>query len=421
MKNNLIHNRALTRSRAATYLGGVLEWYDFAIYSYFAPLLAALYFPADTPRVELLKIFSLFAIGFMVRPIGALFFGYLGDRYGRAFSLKITPLLIMCPTALLGILPTYEQIGYWAPCLLLFIRLVQGFCIGGEFAGNIVYLCESSPSKRHYFWGSIGASTGSLGILVGSCVAAILYSSCSGPFLVSIGWRIAFLASIPAGLFIFKMRKKLLESYVFEHIIKKHPPLNPLIVSWQTQKKVCFMALGLLFFPATAFYFIFTFLPNYVSAYLGFDAGNVLSDNSFSLLIRLLIIPVIGLCADRWGGITILRIACLAFLISSIPLFWVLVHFHEPAALYIFAILSTLGAGAIPGVLVKLLSPATRCTTFSFIFNLGYGVFGGLTPLIGFLLAERFNGILTPVSYLLFSAIITLIVSFKIGSEQFHG
>lgn len=139
------------KNRIASSLGNIIEWYDFALYGFFAPLIATLYFPSSSVDTALLKAFSVFAIGFFARPIGALLFGYIGDTYGRSVSLKITPLLITFPTLLLSILPTYHSIGILAPITLIFLRIWQGICIGGEYANNIIYLCESTEQNTFTF------------------------------------------------------------------------------------------------------------------------------------------------------------------------------------------------------------------------------------------------------------------------------
>lgn len=164
------------RDKFASGFGSVMEWYDFALYGFFAPIIAQLYFPSKISNIALLKTFSVFAVGFFARPFGALLFGYLSDKYGRTVSLKLTPLLIICPTLLLSVLPTYHQIGIIAPILLTILRIWQGLCIGGEFANNIIYLCETTLHNRLFFMGSIGSCTGSIGILLASCIATLFYS-----------------------------------------------------------------------------------------------------------------------------------------------------------------------------------------------------------------------------------------------------
>ncbi|HZW61137.1 MAG TPA: MFS transporter [Candidatus Babeliales bacterium] len=402
------------KDKIASGLGSVLEWYDFSLYGFFAPLLAQLYFPSEAPAIGLLKTFSIFAIGFFARPIGALIFGYISDKYGRTISLKLTPLLITCPTLLFCVLPTYQQIGILAPLLLIFLRIWQGICIGGEYANNIVYLCETTKKKHLYFIGSIGSCTGSLGILFASIIAALWYAIFTPEDLSTWGWRLAFAISLIIGITAFWMRRNMQETSVF-HRMKQNTSIdNPIFDSYKNQWKDYLLSFGLTFLPATAFYYIFMFLPNFLSGILNYNSSKILGDNSLSLLMRLFVIPIIGFLADKIGGIKIARLSCILFLLLSAPLFYSIVYYPtlSIASIYLFALLTTLNAATTPGLLVEILKPETRCTIFSFTFNVCFGVFGGITPVISFLLVDKIGCKMAPIYYLVFAAFITLIATF---------
>jgi len=402
------------RDKAASGIGSVLEWYDFSLYGFFAPLLAKLYFPSDVLTVGLIKTFSVFAVGFFARPIGALIFGYISDKYGRAISLRITPLLITLPTLLFCFLPTYQQIGFLAPILLIILRIWQGICIGGEYANNIVYLCEGAQKKNLYFMGSIGSCTGSLGILCASLVAAFCYTIFPTKELALFGWRLAFSVSIIIGIFAFIMRINMKETPVFIKVNQKNPVKNPILNSLRNQPTDYILSLGLTFLPATAFYFIFMFLPSSLANVAHSESSKILGDNSFSLFLRLLIIPVICFLSDKIGGVKIARLSSILFLTLSFPIFYAILYYPSlyTFSLCLFAALTTFNAASTPGLLVELLKPETRCTVFSFSFNICFGVFGGITPVIGFLLMNKIDSKIAPVYYLIFAALITLISTF---------
>lgn len=408
------------KDKFASGLGSVLEWYDFALYGFFAPLIATLYFPSKVVSIGLLKTFSVFAVGFFARPLGALLFGHISDKYGRTTSLKLTPLLITCPTLLLAVLPTYQQIGMLAPIILIGLRIWQGICIGGEYANNIVYLCESTRPKHIYFLGSIGSCTGSFGIFLASTIATFWYEIFPFESLLSWGWRLAFAISLIIGIAAYLMRRNMLETPVFQKISKTKNVLNnPISASYKSQWKDYLIAFGLTFLPATAFYYVFMFLPNYLSSILGFNATSVLGDNSLSLLIRLFIIPFLGLAADKIGGIKIARLSCILFLFLSFPLFYGIVYSKFTTIfVYSFALLTTLNAATTPGLLVELLKPETRCTILSFTFNFCFGVFGGIVPVISFLLVSEIGSKMASVYYLMFAAVITLIATFFFKKRQ---
>ena len=404
------------KDRVASSLGCMLEWYDFALYGFFAPVLASVFFATGSELHALLKAFSIFAVGFIARPFGALLFGTLSDKYGRLFCLKLTPLWISLPTLGIALLPSYQHIGIIAPALLIFFRLIQGLVMGGEFSNTLIYLCETSSLKRRYFWGSIGASTGCLGIFLASSVAAFFYNY-SLDFLASAGWRIAFGSTALIGVSAYFLRLQLAESNTYMELIRRGERLAlPLLSALKYQKKDFLRSIGLTFLPATVFYYIFFFMPSFASQILGLESKTTLEDNSIFLLSRLCLMPLIGLIADYLGGLWVARLASILFIILSIPLFYWIVNDQTAFfyGVYFFALLSTLTTACTPGLLVDLLRPATRSTIFSFSFNLSYGILGGIVPLIGFFLIAQFNNLMAPIYYLVFSAIITLTTTFHL-------
>lgn len=405
----------LIKDRIASGLGSILEWYDFTLYSFFAPVIAELYFSSQSSENNLLKALSIFAVGFFARPFGALLFGSISDKFGRTVSLKLTPILITIPTALFAILPTYKQIGILAPITLIFLRIFQGVCIGGEHVNNIVYLCETAKPRYVYFFGSIGSCIGSTGILLASSVAATMYMVLSNYALITWGWRLAFIMSVPIGVAIFLLRKNLQETNIYAEMIKnnqasKKPIRYSFIYQW---KKYC-IAVGLTLLPATAFYYVFIFLPTLLNTLHPLNSSKILGNNSFSLLVRLFFIPIMGLIADKIGGLKIARLSAILFLLFSYPLLnGVLYNIYSIQFFtFIFALFTTLNAATTPGLLMELIQPKTRCTIFSFSFNLCFGAFGGLVPVISFLLIKKFDSNIASVYCLMIAALITLITTF---------
>jgi MHS family proline/betaine transporter-like MFS transporter len=410
------------KNRIASSLGNIIEWYDFALYGFFAPLIATLYFPSSSIDTALLKAFSVFAIGFFARPIGALLFGYIGDTYGRSVSLKITPLLITFPTLLLSILPTYHSIGILAPIALIFLRIWQGICIGGEYANNIIYLCESTEQKHIYFWGSLGSCSSSFGIFLASTVAAGCYTLFTHSSLESIGWRLAFGLSSILGLITFFMRKNMQETHVFQNVHRKNKTIkNPILISCRYQWRKYLLALGLTVLPAVAFNYSFVFLPSFLSTSFQIYAGDTLDSNSISLLARLFIIPIIGLIADKIGGIAVSRLSCVLFIILSYPLLMGIMNdfTNGKVIYYAFTLLTVLNAGSTPGLLIELLAPETRSTILSFTLNISFGMIGGVVPLACFLINDEFGSTMASVYFLILAAFITLIATFFFKRDNY--
>lgn len=413
-------NRSSFKDRIASALGSIGEWYDFSLYGYFVPIVSKVFFPTSSSSVGFLKAFSVLAVGFVARPIGAILFGHISDKYGRSVCSKITPVLITASTLIISILPSYNSIGIAAPMLLVFMRILQGISIGGEHSNNIVYLCESGKKSRLFFSGSLASCSGSFGILLASLVSAFFYFVLDESSLVEYGWRIAFFSSVFIGMFTIIMRKNMGETISFsktKEIISNN--FNPIYFSFQNQKTDYIKSFGIILLPATSFYYVFVFLPNHLNVSLGIEPSKILGDNSFSLLSRLAIIPLIGLIADKLGGIVIARISSLLFMILSIP---ILFSFHINQdniqfCTFLLVLMTTLNAGTTPGILVQLLRPETRSTVLSLSFNIGFGVFGGLTPVLCHFLVENINK-MAPAYYLVIASILTFITTMFIKRDK---
>ena len=176
-------------------VGNILEWYDFGLFTIFSSLFSRIFFPANNAQTAMIETVGIFAIGFLARPIGALIFGYMGDRYGRASTLRLSILTITIPTLLIGIMPTYQQIGVAAPILLMLIRIMQGISIGGEYSGNLIYLAETAPDRYRATFTTFASMGSNFGILLASFIgmlSSVLFSSAT---LESWGWRIPYLLS----------------------------------------------------------------------------------------------------------------------------------------------------------------------------------------------------------------------------------
>jgi MHS family proline/betaine transporter-like MFS transporter len=235
------------------------------------------------------------------------------------------------------------------------------------------------------------------------------------------GWRFAYSISVIFGVLAYLFRRNMHETPVFIEIINNNLcEKKPVINSIKFNYKEYIIAIGLVFLPATSFYYIFMFLPNFLKDILSLNADKILTDNSFSLFIRLLIIPILGLIADKVGGIKIARLSCILFLVTSYPLIFFIVNDVTKSGvfLFIFSLLTTLNASTTPGLLINLLKPDTRCTMLSLSFNICFGVFGGLVPIISMLLTTQFENKTISIFYLMFAAIVTYIATLFFGKES---
>lgn len=412
-------------SKIASGLGSALEWYDFAVYGYFAAIFAQQFFPPHAHfLVGLMASFSVFAIGFAARPLGGLLFGIYGDKYGRLRCLRLTPILITVPSILIALLPAYATLGLAAPVLLVLLRILQGICIGGEFAGNIIYLCELDLNHR-YFVGSLASVTGGFGILLASLIASILYRLLSAAQINAFGWRIAFFLSAVVGAIAYLIRRQLLETPVYQRLqataSTSKTPLRDVLLH---NKQKCLAAIGILFLHANSFYFIFMFLPTFLTSHVGLKAEVSLFHNNILLLANLILSPLLGFLAQKMGGRTLLLIASLCYLFLSVPLFHLICAGHAPdtyLALWVLALLTTLNAGAAPGLLIELLPAPTRYTTLATAFNISFGLFGGSIPLLAYFLIHQTGYLLAPAYYLACCAFITIMTLVCLKAHKLTG
>ena len=206
------------RTLMAGAIGNVLEWYDFALYGYFAPVFAAMFFPSEQPFVSLLSTFGVFAIGFLARPLGALLFGHIGDTIGRREALAWSIILMAIPTIVVGMLPTYAMIGIAAPLILTCCRFLQGISVGGELTGSVTFLVEHAASSERGYIGSWAGFSAQVGALLGSGVGTLVASTLTDEALHQWGWRIPFLLGSLIAFIGWYLRTRISESPAFEHM-----------------------------------------------------------------------------------------------------------------------------------------------------------------------------------------------------------
>ncbi len=206
-------------------IGNAIEWYDFVIYGYFAVIFGTLFFPNADPLAQLLASWGVFWTGFLARPLGSLVFGHIGDKTSRKGALALSIYIMAIPTALMGCLPTFEQIGLAAPLLLILMRTCQGFAIGGEFTGSMVFIVEHAPQSKRGFFGSFASFSAVIGVILGSTFVAALNAYLSTESMQSFGWRIPFIVSILGSVVVGYMRSNLNDPTVYLEV-KANVPEN---------------------------------------------------------------------------------------------------------------------------------------------------------------------------------------------------
>jgi len=391
-------------------IGNVLEWYDFAVYGYFASAIGKNFFPAEDASASLIAAFGVFAAGFLMRPLGGLVFGYIGDRYGRNRALIISVAAMAIPTFLIGVLPGHAYLGVTAPVLLVALRMIQGLSVGGEYTTSVVYLAESaSPERRGLVasWSPFGAT---LGILLGSAVGSAISALLTQDDVNSWGWRLPFLGGLLVGLAGFVIRRHLPEPQAAKRAaMPDHSVSIPKLfrAEWRTIARLA----GLNAFLAVGFYLSFVFSVTYLEEFVGIAAVKAFDINTISMIVLLLIIPIGGHLSDRVGRKPVLLASAAGGLLLSGPLLW-LMHESNPVSILAgqigFAILVGLFGGVVPVTMAEALPPRVRCSALSFAYNLCVGLLGGTAPLVATYMINRTHNDLSPAIYLMVTAAISL-------------
>jgi MHS family proline/betaine transporter-like MFS transporter len=372
----------------AGFVGNVLEWYDFALYGYLAGIIAPVFFPEDNPTAGLIATYGIFAAGFVMRPIGAAVFGWFGDRYGRARTMQISVAFMAGPTMLLGLLPSYGQIGLLAPVLLILVRLLQGLSVGGEFSSSATYLVETAPPGRRGVtgsWANIGSMCGSL---LGVGAAALVTNLLEPAALSSWGWRLPFLGGAVLGTAAIWTRRNLHNSkrFVIHHAERERT--SPLLQAFTTNRHETLLALAFAASYGICYYIVFVYLPEWLSGQHLISRGTALAVNTGMMLLVIPAMPLAAAVGDRLlPRRTWIAFAVLALGLAAWPLHaWMLASGGSLLAVLVthavaFLLLAVpLGSG--PALFVELFPQSDRLSGYSVAFNIGLGIFGGLTPVI---------------------------------------
>jgi MFS transporter, MHS family, proline/betaine transporter len=386
-----------------------MEWYDFALYGYFAPTLGRHFFPSENAVASLIAAFGVFAAGFLMRPVGGLVFGYIGDRIGRQTALTASVLAMAVPTFLMGVLPDRAQIGVAAAAVLVVLRLVQGLSVGGEYITSVVFLVEGAAPGRRGLMGSWGGFGGAAGTLLGSGMGALISSVWSADALDAWGWRIPFVLGLGVGLTGLFIRRRLPRMSACPGL--EQPPGSPIVEALRTQWRAMLRVAGGNMLNAVGFYLVFVYVATYLRQIVDVRATEALDINTLNMGILLLVMPAAGALSDRLGRKPLLLGAALGTLVLAWPLFWLM---HHPIFGMIligqmgFAVLVGLFQGVIPATMVEAFPAGVRCSALAVGYNVCLGVIGGTTPMAVAYLIARSHDDLSPAFYLMGAAAISL-------------
>lgn len=400
------------RAVQAAAMGNALEWFDFSIYSYMAATLGGTFFPSESESASLLAAFAGFAIAFMVRPLGGLFFGPLGDKVGRSAVLAATIIMMSLGTFIIGILPGFDTIGIWAPVLLILARLIQGFSTGGEYGGAATFICEYAPDSKRGFLGSF-LEFGTLGgYITGALLVLLIQSSMSQTAFSDWGWRLPFLCAGPLGLFGLYLRLKLEDSPAFESIKEQGETQGSLPELISNHLPQLFTCTGLVLILNVAYYTILTYLPSYLTSILNISS----MESTLLLIVTMLgmmsIIYLFGGLTDRIGRKPVLIMICTGFILLSYPAFMLLqmgTVLPIIAGLIILGLLTVSLAGTMPSTLPAIFPTQVRYGGFAISYNVSTAMFGGTAPyIIQWLIGATGNQSM-PALYLMAAAAVAML------------
>ena len=413
----LSERKALRRAATASFMGNFVEWFDYAAYGYLATVIALTFFPQTDATTGLMATFAVFALSFIVRPVGGLIWGHFGDKYGRRSALSWSILIMTVSTFCIGILPGYNLIGLWAPALLLVIRMVQGFSASGEYAGASAFLAEYAPDGKRGFYTSIVPASTAAGLLFGALFVACMHALMTSENLHDWGWRLPFLLAAPFGLVGRYIRMSLQDSPKFLEMEKRleakecatHAPVRELLT---VHRRAVTIGIGVTCLNAVAFYLLLSYMPTYLSTEMGMSEGDSFIASTVSLATYIGLIFLMGKLSDRFGRKTMLVTASVLFLLLTFPLFGML---GNPSLVVILMIQIAFGAilamndGTLPCFLAEIFPTRVRFSGFAFSFNVANAVFGGTAPFIATWLIHMTGNKMAPAWYLLAAAAVALV------------
>jgi len=447
----------------ASSAGTVIEWYDFYIFGSLATTIAPLFYPPGNDTFALIMYLITFAVGFVVRPFGALFFGRIGDLVGRKYAFLVTLLIMGSATAAVGFLPTYAQIGIAAPILLIIIRVLQGLALGGEYGGATVYVAEHVPDEKRGFYTSFIQITASLGLLISLLVILIVQNSMSSEAFNSWGWRVPFLISIfLVGMSLY-IRLRMKESPIFQHIkstgMASAKPIVEAFTNPENRRRVLISLLGATAGQGVVWYTGQFYALFYMQTILKIEKQTASLIIAAAILLAIPLFILFGWLSDRIGRKKIMMSGCLLAVIFYLPIYHGMVYFAgnnveriqstpdkitgepklapvtadgtlAPAAkpnvptlillVFVQMIFVTMVYAPIAAYLVEAFPAKIRYTSMSLPYHIGNGVFGGLLPTIGLLACAWTGNIYAGLFYPIIVAGITFIIGSIFLRETYH-
>ncbi|MCO6544462.1 MAG: glycine betaine/L-proline transporter ProP [Gilliamella sp.] len=421
----IIDDSKLKKAITAAALGNAMEWFDFGVYGFLAYVLGQVFFPDASPSVQMVAALATFSVPFLVRPLGGLVFGILGDKFGRQKVLSITIIIMSLSTFCIGLIPSYASIGIVAPILLLLAKFAQGFSIGGEYSGAAIFVAEYSPDRKRGFMGSWLDFGSIAGFLVGAGLVVLLSSILGKVAFHDWGWRIPFLFALPLGLIglylrhaldetpAFQQHTDLMDQNVRDHITNQPKmTFKQIIIKYWKSLLVC---VGLVIVTNVTYYMLLTYMPSYLSHNLNYDTDHGVLIIIAIMIGMLFVQPLIGFISDKIGRRPFIIGGSLGLLILAYPSF-VMINSDIVGLIFlgllILAVLLNCFTGVMASILPAIFPTSIRYSALAISFNISVLV-AGATPTVAAWLVEESNNLYMPAYYLMVVALVGLLTGIK--------
>ncbi|MFY9589207.1 MFS transporter [Rickettsia endosymbiont of Halotydeus destructor] len=393
--------------------GNILEYYDFTVYSVFSLVIGHVFFPQESEFVKILLSLGVFAVGFLTRPIGGILFGYIGDRYGRRIALIISMLGMTIPTFIMGLIPSYNSIGAYAPITLIVMRLIQGLCISGEGTGAAIFILEHRQNLRPGFTAGLVHGSNIAGTLIATFIGIIIERYFS---YIDFAWRFAFLLGGFMGLAGFYLRLRVAETPIFIMLEKKKkilkaPFSNVVRTAWRSM----FITICVAAIASSIMYLVKTYINVFYHNVMHYDNTTALSYLAYASFIAMIAMPLAGGTADIIGKFKMLIFASVAILILILPTMLFMSSekvWQQIAALTVLGMLAGTIAGTAYIFVISLFTPEQKFSGVAFSYNLGVAIFGGTSPIISRWMVEKTELYYAPAFYIMLIASVFLVTMY---------